>query len=122
LGGGPSNIFAIEIALTKDVIALKKAIKDEKKNAFDTVDADSLNLWDVSCLTPGLRSNANDLIFGRSTFLSTTLWSDPLVGLTRTSNHYQSRLNCLKFSLNYLRKNTCILLSNVHLPVRHLST
>jgi hypothetical protein len=51
LGGGPGNIFAIEIASTKDVGALKEAIKDKKKHAFDSVDADSLKLWGVSCLT-----------------------------------------------------------------------
>jgi hypothetical protein len=68
LGGDPSDIFAIEIALTKDVIALRKAIKDENKHEFDGVDAKTLKLWDVSCLTPGLRSNPNDLILWKVDF------------------------------------------------------
>jgi len=38
----------VEIALDKDVGDLKKAIKEEKKNAFEHVDADALDLWKIS--------------------------------------------------------------------------
>ena len=40
--------FSLEIAGTKTVSALKKAIKEEKKVAFKHVDADTLKLWKVS--------------------------------------------------------------------------
>jgi hypothetical protein len=50
--GDPANISTIEIALTKDVGALKEAIKDKEKPKFDAIAYDSLKLWDVSCLTP----------------------------------------------------------------------
>jgi hypothetical protein len=48
LGDGPNHIFQVEIARTKTVAALKEAIKEEKKQAFRDVDADSLKLWAVS--------------------------------------------------------------------------
>jgi hypothetical protein len=47
-GDDPDHIFTIEIANTKTVGALKKAIKEEKKPAFDDVAADALVLWKVS--------------------------------------------------------------------------
>jgi Crinkler effector protein N-terminal domain len=40
-----SHIFPVKIAGTESVGALKKAIKDEKKPAFDHVPADTLVLW-----------------------------------------------------------------------------
>jgi hypothetical protein len=61
LGGDPSNIFAIEIALMEDIGALKDLIKEKNRLELDAIPADSLKLWDVSYLTPGLRSNANGL-------------------------------------------------------------
>jgi len=48
LGDDRSHIFTIEIPDTKTVSALKKAIKDEKKPAFDHIPADTLILWNVS--------------------------------------------------------------------------
>src|SRR5258708_3115374 len=48
LGDDPSHIFPIEIAESKTVGGLKKAIKEEKKPEFDHVAADSLDLWKVS--------------------------------------------------------------------------
>ena len=48
-GDDPDHIFTIEIANTKNVSALKKAIKAEKQVAFQHVDADTLVLWKVSC-------------------------------------------------------------------------
>jgi Crinkler effector protein N-terminal domain len=48
LGESRSHIFTIEIANTKNVSALKKAIKAEKQVAFQHVDADTLVLWKVS--------------------------------------------------------------------------
>ena len=47
LGDDPTRIFTVEILETKYVSALKKAIKDEKSNAFQHIDADSLKLWKV---------------------------------------------------------------------------
>ena len=48
LGDDASHIFPIEIAESKTVGALRKAIKDEKEHAFQHVDADALLLWKVS--------------------------------------------------------------------------
>ena len=48
LGDDPSHVFPVKIAHTESVGALKKAIKNEKKHAFEHVDADTLNLWEVS--------------------------------------------------------------------------
>jgi hypothetical protein len=42
------NIFPIEIARTRTVGALKDAIKDKRKRAFEDVDSSSLVLWKVS--------------------------------------------------------------------------
>ena len=44
----PARIFPVEIAATKTVGALKKAIKHEKRHAFEHVDADTLDLWKVA--------------------------------------------------------------------------
>jgi len=48
LGDDSSHIFSVKIASTESVFTLKKAIRDEKNNAFQHVDADSLILWKVS--------------------------------------------------------------------------
>src|ERR1700734_3104790 len=48
LNDDTSHIFPIEIAESKTVGALRKAIKDEKRHAFQHVDADTLVLWKVS--------------------------------------------------------------------------
>ena len=48
LGEPRSRIFPVKIAGTESVGALKKAIKAEKKFAFQHVDADALLLWRVS--------------------------------------------------------------------------
>jgi hypothetical protein len=45
LGDDPSHIFTIEIQGTKNISALKKAIKEEKKHTFQHVDADALKLF-----------------------------------------------------------------------------
>ena len=47
-GENSSHIFPVEIERTKSVGALKDAIKDKKKLAFNHVDADALVLWKVS--------------------------------------------------------------------------
>ena len=47
-GDDPRHVFPLEIAETKTVGALKEAIKEKKKPAFDHVVADTLNLWRVS--------------------------------------------------------------------------
>jgi len=48
LGDDPSHVFTVEIEGTKNVSALKDAIKDKKKHAFEHVDADALNIFRVS--------------------------------------------------------------------------
>ena len=48
LGDNRNHIFPVKIPSTESVGTLKKAIKDEKKNSLQFVDADSLILWKVS--------------------------------------------------------------------------
>jgi hypothetical protein len=48
LGDGPSHIFGVEIKDNKKVSDLKKSIKEEKKHAFQHVDADALEVYQVS--------------------------------------------------------------------------
>jgi hypothetical protein len=43
-----SRVFPVEIANNKTIGALKDAIKEKKKPAFDHVPADTLDLWKVS--------------------------------------------------------------------------
>lgn len=50
----PRRIFPVKIAKNETVGTLKKAIKAEKKHAFEHIDADSLDLWQVSYLN-GIR-------------------------------------------------------------------
>jgi hypothetical protein len=45
LGDNPQRVFSLKIAKLEMVDALKKVIKNEKKHAFDGIDADLLNLW-----------------------------------------------------------------------------
>ena len=59
LNDDTSHIFPIEIAESKTVGALRKAIKDEKRHAFKHVDADTLVLWKVS--VPVSRNLADNL-------------------------------------------------------------
>jgi Crinkler effector protein N-terminal domain len=44
----PSRIFSINIESNKNIYVLRKAIKDEKKPAFDSITVDSLDLSNVS--------------------------------------------------------------------------
>src|SRR6266550_5347518 len=50
LGEDPNRIFPVMIERTASVGALKDAIKDEKRPAFDHIPADALVLWKVSVL------------------------------------------------------------------------
>src|SRR6266498_1996070 len=43
-----NRIFPVEVDRNKNVGDLKEAIKEKKKRAFDHIDADSLDLWNVS--------------------------------------------------------------------------
>jgi hypothetical protein len=47
-GDDPRNISTVAIPKTKNVNALKQAIRKEKKHAFKGVDASALVLWKVS--------------------------------------------------------------------------
>jgi hypothetical protein len=47
LGDDPNHVFPVEIAPTRTVGGLKKAIKGEKKHTFEHIDADALVLWKV---------------------------------------------------------------------------
>src|SRR5260221_1901536 len=48
LGEDSTRIFPVEIDRDENVGELKKAIKEEMKPAFDQIDADSLDVWNVS--------------------------------------------------------------------------
>ena len=48
LGDDPSHVFPVKIADSESIGSLKKAIREEKKHAFQDVDADSLKLFRVS--------------------------------------------------------------------------
>jgi hypothetical protein len=48
LGEDSTRIFSVEIDGDKNVAGLKEAIKEKKKSAFDHIDADSLDVWNVS--------------------------------------------------------------------------
>jgi hypothetical protein len=62
LGRPLDEIFTIEIARTANVSALKDLIKEKTRSEFDAINANRLGLWNVSCLTPCFRLNANDLM------------------------------------------------------------
>ena len=47
-GEDSTCIFPVKIDRDENVGALKKAIKEEKKKAFDHIDANSLDVWNVS--------------------------------------------------------------------------
>ena len=48
LGDARNRIFPVMISRTKNVGALRKAIKDEKQHVFHSVDADELDLYHIS--------------------------------------------------------------------------
>ncbi|KAE9392048.1 hypothetical protein BT96DRAFT_754297, partial [Gymnopus androsaceus JB14] len=48
LGDQRNHIFPVEIAGTKSVGSLKEVIKEKKHAAFPHIDADALELWNVS--------------------------------------------------------------------------
>jgi hypothetical protein len=48
LGEDSTRIFPVEIDRDKNVGGLREAIKEKKKRAFDHIDADSLDVWNVS--------------------------------------------------------------------------
>jgi hypothetical protein len=48
LGDEPLRVFSVKVPSSETVGTLRKAIKDEKKPAFNDVVADSLILWKVS--------------------------------------------------------------------------
>jgi hypothetical protein len=50
-GDDLKSIFQVKISATEPVSALKKVIKEEKRHAFQDVDADALRLWKVSTFT-----------------------------------------------------------------------
>jgi len=71
LGDDPNHIFAVEISNAKTASALKKAIKNEKKPAFDHVPADALVLWNVSVpVDRSLKENINNFFLANEESLS----------------------------------------------------
>ena len=54
LGDDINHIFEIQIPSTSTVSALKDMIKEKKNHEFDTVDANRLELWQVSVLMPAV--------------------------------------------------------------------
>ncbi|KAF8835266.1 hypothetical protein BDN67DRAFT_975522 [Paxillus ammoniavirescens] len=60
LGGGPRNVFSVEIDKTKTVYALKVLIKSENPITFRDSDANTLIIWEA----PGsLLCDCNDNAF-----------------------------------------------------------
>jgi hypothetical protein len=56
------RVFEVDIGKQKSVAALKKAIKEEKSQAFRDIDADSLVLWNVSVpFNRSLKGNVEQL-------------------------------------------------------------
>jgi Crinkler effector protein N-terminal domain len=47
-GDDPSRVSSVDIDKNKKVSMLRKAIKDEKKSTFDSIDADKLDLWNAN--------------------------------------------------------------------------
>ena len=47
VGSRPGNVFKVKIAQDADIGDLKKIIRNEKPRAFQHVDADALDLWQV---------------------------------------------------------------------------
>jgi hypothetical protein len=83
-GDDRNQVFPVEIANNKPISALKKAIKEEKKVAFEHVDADSLQLWKVSMEADDrLKENVEKLALREEKVLSSvarlsTVFSDKL--------------------------------------------
>jgi hypothetical protein len=56
----PRHVFPIKIARTESVGTLKEAIKDKKQVALEHVDADALQLWNVSIVVDdGFKENVS---------------------------------------------------------------
>ena len=47
-GDDPSRVFSLKIDSNENVSMLRKAVKDEKKPAFDSITADRLDLWNAN--------------------------------------------------------------------------
>jgi hypothetical protein len=83
-GDGRNQVFPVEIANNKPISALKKVIKEEKKVAFEHVDADLLQLWKVSMEADDrLKENVEKLALREEKVLSSvarlsTVFSDKL--------------------------------------------
>jgi len=71
-GDDLNRIFPVEIAPTKNVGDLKKAIKEEKKPTLDHLSADALDLWMVSIpVDNAFKENLENLDFAHGTLLPT---------------------------------------------------
>jgi hypothetical protein len=46
--GNPPSVITVKILDNEKVTALKESIKEKKRNDFQSVDADTLDLWKVS--------------------------------------------------------------------------
>ncbi|KAM6498798.1 hypothetical protein JOM56_006746, partial [Amanita muscaria] len=57
-----SRIFKVRIEASQAVADLKDAIKEEKKNAFQHVDARTLNLWKPNDSNPIFANNLGECI------------------------------------------------------------
>jgi hypothetical protein len=47
-GEPPERVFSVKIEATEKVLALKEAIKEKKKPAYDHIPPDTLDIWNVS--------------------------------------------------------------------------
>ena len=80
LGEDSTRIFPVEVDRDENVGGLKKAIKEEKKQAFDHIDADSLDVWNVS-IPIDEDTNLQAQVKGMRLHEKKSLW--PLKGLLR---------------------------------------
>jgi hypothetical protein len=73
-GDHPNRIFAVKIAPTETVGALKEAIKEKKEPALDHLSADALGLWNVSIPVNNatLKENLESSDFALGTLLPPT--------------------------------------------------
>jgi len=70
-GEDEERIFTVKINNTENVATLKEMIKEEKKVAFGSVDADTLDLWNVSLpYDDSLEENLTNLDFSNKRPLS----------------------------------------------------
>ncbi len=113
LGEDSDHIFPVEIPGDKSVGALREAIKDEKNNTFQGVDADTFKLWKVSIANDehceeeikglGLESRKpllpvkrlSEVFSGKPVYGHLHIVVQPPASVVRTNEPPRLELNCL---------------------------